>query len=161
MGRFVSIQAVPRRQAGAVLYVALIILILLSLIGIVGMRVSGMQERMSANYMRTNEAFQIAERDARAVEADIQAAIDGASGSYPANQEACSPVFDPLTWAESVTAGAAVHTRRIDKCFAASSLKLGEKQNEQTGNIYEITVLSSDDPANATATAVIDTIFIP
>ncbi len=160
MSRFVDIRT-RRRQRGAVLYVALIILILLSLIGIVGMRVSGMQERMSANYMRTNQAFQLAERDARVVEANIQAAIDGASGNYSADQEVCSPVFDPLTWAEGVTATAATYTRRIDKCFAASSLKLGEKQSEQTGNIYEVTVLSSDDPANASATAVIDTIFIP
>lgn len=152
----------PRRtQQGAVLYIALILLILLALIGIVGMRVTGMQERMSANYMRTNQAFQLAERDARGVEADIQAAVDGASGTYPANQEVCSPVFDPLTWAEGITAASATYTRRIDKCFAASSLKLGAKQSEQTGNIYEVTVLSSDDPANASATAVIDTIFIP
>lgn len=151
----------PRKQQGAVLYIALILLILLALIGIVGMRVTGMQERMSANYMRTNQAFQLAERDARGIEAAIQAAVDGAAGTYTANQEVCSPVFDPLTWAEGVTAATATYTRRIDKCFAASSLKLGGKQNEQTGNIYEVTVLSSDDPANASATAVIDTIFIP
>ncbi len=152
----------PRRaQQGAVLYIALILLILLALIGIVGMRVTGMQERMSANYMRTNQAFQQAEMAARVIETNIQTAIDGASGTYPANQEICSPVFDPLTWAEGISAASATYTRRIDKCFAASSLKLGAKQSEQTGNIYEVTVLSSDDPANASATAVIDTIFIP
>jgi len=150
-----------RKQQGAVLYIALILLILLALIGIVGMRVTGMQERMSANYMRTNQAFQLAEQDARGIEAAIQTAVDGAAGTYTANQEVCSPVFDPLTWAEGVTAATATYTRRIDKCFAASSLKLGAKQSEQTGNIYEVTVLSSDDPANASATAVIDTIFIP
>ena len=40
----------PSRQHGAVLYVALIMLILLALIGVVGMQVAGMQERMSSDY---------------------------------------------------------------------------------------------------------------
>lgn len=160
MYRLVELR-IGRKQRGAVLYTALIILILLALIGIVGMRVTGLQERMSANYMRVNQAFQAAEMDARQVEAGIDAAVNSSVGTYAADQEVCAPVFDPLTWAESLDSAQGSYTRRIDKCFAASSLKLGEKQNEQTGNIYEITVLSSDDPANATATAVIDTIFIP
>lgn len=160
MYRLVELR-IGRKQRGAVLYITLIILILLALIGIVGMRVTGLQERMSANYMRVNQAFQAAEMDARQVEAGIDAAVNSSVGTYAADQEVCAPVFDPLTWAESLDSAQGSYTRRIDKCFAASSLKLGEKQNEQTGNIYEITVLSSDDPANATATAVIDTIFIP
>ena len=145
-------------QQGAVLYVALIMLLILALLGVVGMQVTGMQERMAANYLRTNQAFQQAEANARAREADIEAAVFGTTGTYTADQEVCAPVFDPLTWA---TAGTAIYTRRIDRCFAASSLKLGEKLNEDTGNIYEITALSSDDDANPSATAVINTIFIP
>ena len=148
-------------QRGAVLYVALIMLLILALLGVVGMQVTGMQERMAANYLRTNQAFQQAEANARAREADIEAAVFGTTGTYTADQEVCAPVFDPLTWAGSQTAGTAIYTRRIDRCFAASSLKLGEKLNDDTGNIYEITALSSDDDANPSATAVINTIFIP
>ncbi|MCM5640131.1 PilX N-terminal domain-containing pilus assembly protein, partial [Xanthomonas hortorum] len=37
-------------QSGAVLYVALIMLILLALLGIAGMQVTGLQERMAFNY---------------------------------------------------------------------------------------------------------------
>ncbi len=160
MYRLVELR-IGRKQRGAVLYIALIILILLALIGIVGMRVTGLQERMSANYMRVNQAFQAAEMDARQVEAGIDAAVNSSVGTYAADQEVCAPVFDPLTWAESLDSAQGSYTRRIDKCFAASSLKLGEKQNEQTGNIYEITVLSSDSAGNPSANAVIDTIFIP
>jgi len=160
MYRLVELR-IGRKQRGAVLYIALIILILLTLIGIVGMRVTGLQERMSANYMRVNQAFQAAEMDARQVEAGIDAAVNSSVGTYAADQEVCAPVFDPLTWAESLDSAQGSYTRRIDKCFAASSLKLGEKQNEQTGNIYEITVLSSDSVGNPSANAVIDTIFIP
>ena len=41
--------AARSRQEGAALYVALMILVLLALIGIVGMQVAGLQERMAAN----------------------------------------------------------------------------------------------------------------
>lgn len=147
-------------QQGAVLYVALIMLILLSLIGVIGMQVASMQEKMAANYLRTNLAFQNAEADARTVEDNIEAAISG-GGTYAADQEVCAPVFDPLTWANDQADTGASYTRRVDKCFASSSRRIGKKQNEETGNIYEITALASDDDANAAASAVINTIFIP
>jgi type IV pilus assembly protein PilX len=53
------------QQRGAVLYVALIMLILLALLGVVGMQVAGMQERMAANYRAANMAFQASERAGR------------------------------------------------------------------------------------------------
>lgn len=153
-----------RAQRGAVLYVALIMLILLAMIGIIGLQVTGMQERMSANYRATNLAFQNAEDRARAVENQIQTALTTAAGTFAADQEACSPTFDPLTWSENparLSAVDEVYTRRIDKCFPASSLKMGLKRNEETGNIYQVTALRADDNANKTSDAVIDTIFIP
>ena len=152
----------PQSQRGAVLYVALIMLVLLALIGIAGMQVTGMQERMSANYLRTNQAFQNAESDARRVEGSIAAKIEGGD-VFVANQEACSPTYDPLTWADGVTSPTAGYTRRIDKCFAATSLRTGRAESEDTGNIYQVTALSSDtpDPDTAAASAVIDTVFIP
>ncbi len=151
------------RQTGAVLYVALIMLILLAMIGIVGLQVTGMQERMSANYRATNLAFQNAEERARQVENNIQAALTVAGGTFTADQEECSPSFDPLTWAEGlpITATNNVWTKRIDKCFPASSLKMGAKKNEETGNIYEVTALRADNDANKSSDAVIDTVFIP
>lgn len=150
-----------RQQRGAVLYVALIMLILLALIGIAGMQVTGMQERMAANYLRSNQAFQNAEADVRTQEAAIKTAIEN-GGVFEANQEECSPVFDPATWADGKTAAAAIHTRRLDKCvMGGGGTGLGGRKNEETENIYQITVLASDDPANPSSSAVIDTIFIP
>ncbi|HEY9255145.1 MAG TPA: PilX N-terminal domain-containing pilus assembly protein, partial [Stenotrophomonas sp.] len=61
------------QQQGAVLYVALIMLVLLALIGVVGMQVASMQERMSANYLAANQAFQQAEAQVRGREAEITA----------------------------------------------------------------------------------------
>lgn len=154
----------PRRhQGGAVLYVALIILVLLAMIGIVGLQVTGLQERMSSNYRAVNRAFQNAEDRARQVEGNIQTALVTGSGTFTANQEACSPSFDPLTWAEALPISNlnSTWTKRIDKCFPASSLKMGAKKNEETGNIYEVTALRADDDTNKTSDAVIDTVFIP
>ena len=149
------------KQRGAVLYVALIMLILMALIGVVGMQVTNLQERMSANYRGANLAFQLAEADARNVETEIGESLIGGAHVYSADQEVCSPTFDPESWAEGTTAAKSQYTRRIDRCFAASSRRVGAKENEETGNIYEITVLASDDVNNPSATAVVNTIFIP
>lgn len=148
-------------QRGAVLYVALIMLILMALIGVVGMQVTNLQERMSANYRGANLAFQLAELDARRIESEIGESLTKSPNVYAANQEVCSPTFDPESWAEGVSVATSQYTRRIDRCFAASSRRVGAKENEETGNIYEITVLASDDNDSPSATAVINTIFIP
>src|SRR5690606_25547533 len=62
-----------RHQRGAALYVALIFLVVLALLGIGGMQVALLQERMAANYRATNEAFQRSEAVARAIEGDLNA----------------------------------------------------------------------------------------
>ncbi len=49
------------RQSGAVLFISLIILILLTLIGMTTLRGSFLQEKMSANYKNKSKAFQAAE----------------------------------------------------------------------------------------------------
>lgn len=155
--------AVPRPggQRGAVLYVALIMLVLLALIGIAGMQVAGMQERMAANYLRSNVAFQAAEGQVRVKEDEIAEGLY-THGAFTADQEACEPSFDPLTWAnEQVSGGGMSHTRRLDKCFPSSSIVVGSSVSDDTGNIYEISAQSLDDPDSPGATAVINTIYIP
>ncbi|NLC61399.1 MAG: protein PilX [Gammaproteobacteria bacterium] len=148
------------RNRGAVLYVALIMLVLLALLGIVGMQVAGLQERMAANYLRANVAFQNAEARARTSEAAIESAVYS-TGTFAADQEMCSPTFDPLTWADGLSGPTGDHVRRIDKCFPASSLRAGGLASEETGNIYEISALAGDTPTSPSATAVVNTIYIP
>ncbi|UZW62273.1 pilus assembly PilX family protein [Lysobacter enzymogenes] len=154
-------RAPPRRQRGAALYVALIMLILLALLGLVGMQVTGMQERMSANYGRVSTAFQNAEALARQRETAIRTALYAGGGTFQADEELCSTTYDPSTWANAAASDSATHIRRIDKCVPASSLVVGGKKNEDTGNIYQVSALRGDLDANAGASAAIDTIFIP
>jgi type IV pilus assembly protein PilX len=51
----------PRKQQGAVLIVALMILVILTLLGISAMRFTILETRMTANMAESNRAFQVAE----------------------------------------------------------------------------------------------------
>ena len=160
-----SAYAGARGQRGAALYVALIMLILMALIGIVGMQVAGLQERMAANFLNVNLAFQNTESGVRVMERTIDAALVGEVGTFEADQEVCQPTFDPVTWADGVgstdTSGTS-YTRRIDGCIAGGdSLNEGGTVDEDTNNIYEITTMASSHDDNAASSAVVSTIYIP
>lgn len=150
----------PRNQRGAVLYVALIMLVLLALLGIVGMRVAGLQERMSASYRDVNVAFQQAELKVRDVEENISQVLGG-NNEFVADSQNCLDGYDPTSWATSSTTEVKddQHTKRIDKCFPQSDISEGAgPANEDTGNIYQVTGIRSSGRGTAAA---IDTVFIP
>ncbi|RDZ29250.1 pilus assembly PilX family protein [Lysobacter silvisoli] len=152
------------QQRGAVLYVAMIMLILLALLGIVGMQVTGLQERMSANYNRVNVAFQNAEALARQRESEVQSGLFSASARYVADDETCSR-FDPTRWSDPASNrdARAVRTQRIDGCPGGmpSSLKAGGRKNDTTDDAYRVTALAGDRDADPASIAVVDTIYIP
>ena len=167
------ISSFPGRQRGAALYVALVFLVLLALIGVAGMQVAVLQERMSANYRATNVAFQRAEAVARTQEVLIETALGPAgAGSFVADQERCDPSFDPATWAETQSFdatgdsptdvdGQVSRTRRIDTCTPGGTLsKGGTPVSEKTDLRYQITAFSTDQPADPSSDAAIDTTFI-
>lgn len=150
------------------LYVAMIMLILLALIGIVGMQVASMQERMSANYREINRAFQSAEalaRESECVLEDIvnRTATAGCDSMTAADvDQVCDDGFDAGQWSQnqSLTTGAAVNARLIGPCISGNaSLDMGAAVNEDPNPIYQITTYSTDESASSAAT--IDTIFRP
>lgn len=145
-------------QHGAVLYVALIMLILLALIGVVGMQVASMQERMSANYLASNQAFQQAELQVREREADI---TSGTEYDY----EECNVPFEPVEWANEVgtDVGSEVRTRNVSICNRQCSAGAGVDISEQPCNMFRTTAFSRnlpDDAAASSSLAAVDTIFI-
>ncbi len=80
----------PRRERGAALLVALVMLLIMSMIGVTAMQGSAMQERMAGNSRDRNLAFQAAEAALR--EAEIFLELPGAlpdfinaGGLYQAN----------------------------------------------------------------------------
>jgi type IV pilus assembly protein PilX len=66
-----SPRLVPRRERGAALFVALMVLILLSLLALSAAQVTGLQERMAGIYRADNLAFQSAEQRLRREEREV------------------------------------------------------------------------------------------
>lgn len=146
-----------RTQRGAVLYVALIILILLTLIGIIGMQVATMQERMSSNYVAANQAFQRAELGLR--NAEVQVA---ANTAY--DYEDCATPFSAEAWAEGAGDAevANVRVRNISRCTGQCSASAAVDESETLCNWYRITAFSrdQDSAADSSSFAAVDSIYI-
>lgn len=163
---FVSVRA-PAAQRGAVLYIAMIMLILLALIGIVGMQVAGLQERMSSNYRSENLAFQRAEGLARQNECALEDLVNrtttaGCGTITP--DDFCDNSFDAGDWADgfTVASGGQVNARLIGPCISGNSpLDMGAPVNEDPNPVYQLTVYSTDRAVDPSADAAIDTIFRP
>ncbi|MCL1499896.1 pilus assembly PilX family protein [Xanthomonas nasturtii] len=154
-------------QSGAVLYVALIMLILLALLGIAGMQVTGLQERMAFNYRSSNVAFQNAEQLARSTECGIENAVNRTSNAGCAvvtDVKECAQPFDPTGWAMSLkpSNGPGSNVRLLGPCISGnSSLGMGEPVNEDPNPVYQITAYNADGADGDAADAAVDTIFRP
>lgn len=159
-----------REQSGAVLYVAMIMLVLLAMIGVIGMQVATMQERMSANYRATNIAFQRAEGLARNTECALEDIVNrtttvGCNAVVAGDvNQICDDGYDAGNWTDGQTlaTGQDVNARLIGPCISGNaSLDMGAAVNEDPNPIYQVTAYNIDDAANPTAASTIDTIFRP
>lgn len=158
-----------RKESGVALYVALIMLILLAMLGIVGMQVASMQERMASSYRAVNRAFQNAE----AVVREAECAIEGIANRSPTPGCAivthaqihlmCEEGFDPAAWGElqSLAAVPVVSVRQIDRCVQVQGpLDMGvQPESERPFPVYRITSYAADESTNASSSAVVDTVF--
>lgn len=153
------------RQGGAALYVALIMLVLLALIGVIGMQVAGMQERMASNYQAVNIAFQHAEGLVR----EVECTLEGRPGCAVALDVDlnCSLPFDAGAWAtdQGLATSPAINVRRIDSCIGISDATVGHAPVREIDAVYQITVYASDAVTDgavtrpASSAAVIETIY--
>jgi type IV pilus assembly protein PilX len=73
----------PRRQQGAILVIALLFLVLLTIIGISSISSVTLEERMAGNLREQTTAFQAAESALRDAEIDLQADIGGTGNRDP------------------------------------------------------------------------------
>ncbi len=69
------------KQSGIALIISFIILLLLTIIGVSGMKVTGLEEKMAGNDRDQNVAFQSAEAALRAGEARVNAVWNNGTGS--------------------------------------------------------------------------------
>jgi type IV pilus assembly protein PilX len=152
-----------RSQRGAVLYVALVILVLLALLGIAAMQVTSLQERMTADYYATSQAFQNAEGVAREVERTLMKQVNGAE-TIKIDQPLCTGAgFDPVKWADAKPRTSNTYIRRIDKCTSGiSSVSQGKAPlNDDPNLIFQVSAYAADRVKDTASDAVVDTIFVP
>lgn len=158
-----------RHQRGAALYVALIFLVVLALLGIGGMQVALLQERMAANYRATNQAFQRSEAVARAIEGDLNApnsrfVPDAAEREQERRCDDPAPVRGS-SWADLRSIDddpdTAVVVSRLDECTPGYSIAMRGAENEKTAVIWQISAFATDAADSPTSDAAVETIFMP
>jgi len=111
-----------KRQQGTVLIVSLIMLLVLTLIGVSGMKTSTMEEKMTRNLHDRNLAFQAAEAALRAAEQNIQDNIiatnifdaDGSDGLYDRSD---MRIWENIGW----TANDSLEYSGFDSSYKVSS----------------------------------------
>lgn len=161
--------AAASRQRGAVLYVALIMLILLAMIGVIGAQVSSIQERMSANYLSANMAFQRAEAQARTNERCLEQMVNRTGAACNAPVDAyCDSTTEPdaYTWATERKLdddeADKIRLRMIGKCTGDLGVGMGEGPvSEDPNPVFQVTAYQTDRDIDPSSAASIDTIFKP
>lgn len=163
----------PALARGAALYVALIMLILLALIGVVGMQVAGLQERMAASYYATNIAFQNAEGTARLTECEVEVMMypeqagtlgcTALASTEVARQ--CDDGWEVGEWLDTQNLASTVpayNVRKIDECIVGeTSIAMGIGPADEVApiSVYQISVYDVDSTSNRSSAAGIDTVF--
>lgn len=119
----------PQRQSGAVLIIGLILLVVLTLLGVQGMRTNVAQERMAGNMRERNLAFQAAEAALRAGERQNPVA----AGSVFTPD--VTPLPDPANWDGVATPATGGNTVAdfADGLHAAPSFHMGPPQYIRIG----------------------------
>lgn len=96
-----------RQQVGMSLIMGLLFLALLSLLGLAGMSVSSLEERMAGNTQDRTLALNAAEAALRDCEAVLQGAalpaFDGTNGMYQAAALGATPIWKGIDWTAANT----------------------------------------------------------
>ena len=107
--------SILRRQSGAALVVALVLLLVMTVLGVTAMRTTTLQERMAGNLRDSNLAFQSAEAALREAEVFLKQPVlppfAGADGLLPVEDEAGVAAFwDTYDWDGNSRTGTALAT---------------------------------------------------
>lgn len=157
----------PTRQRGVALYVALIMLLLLTLLGLAALQVTSMQERMSGNYRTFNLAFNRAEDALRQVEFEIQQTIAEAGPfaveTDPAVQCVNGDITglgDLRTWADdSEPGGAATRVANITGCSGIPSSVKDDNSADVAPQTFLIFAANSDRDTNPSSVVVLEATY--
>lgn len=151
---------VQRSQRGSVLFTAMMLLIILSLLALSAATVTGLQERMAGTYRAEHLAFEHAEARLRATERSILAEIDPCHAANP----------DPSAeWLEAAPASGTQNYRNMTR--GPTSRAFGWRGSNQAGKpalvgdiqcaYFEVSAVDFDMPADATSSAVVTSVYVP
>jgi Tfp pilus assembly protein PilX len=110
----------PAQQRGAVLFIALIMLLLLTLIGITAMQVTLLQERMAGGFRIQHQAFEAAENLLKSNRKDLNDAANS-SGPLYYSPDATLITGNALPWTPWLTSEPTAPLAQINAHIAVGS----------------------------------------
>jgi Tfp pilus assembly protein PilX len=153
----------PARQSGAALFVALIILVLLTLLVLAAARVTSLQERMAGVYYADARAFEEAEDRLRAQEREVLA-------GDPDQMCTTAPGTGvPAGWTNGTATAAGSVIENLNNPQSAASRGIGVGRSRQGGSLipggpgcllFRISAFDFDSPGQ-TSSAVVQSNFVP
>ena len=158
----------PGRQDGIALYVALIMLLLLTLLGLAALQVTAMQERMSGNFRTLNLAFNRAEDTLRNSEFEIQRLIaEGGPFAVPTDpaiqcaQGNITGLQTLRTWANARVPSdpAAARVANITGCSGIPSSIRDDNSPDLPPQTFLIVAANSDRPNDPSSVVVLEATY--
>ena len=157
---FGMMQRSPRGARGAVLFVGLIFLLLLTLLGVTAMQVTVLQERMAGNFRIAHQAFESAEGAISKGQADVRdvlVALDNYATVATMNTSGVSPWDTWLT--NTATTPQLLILRRY--CGPGCSDTRGVPTTSDPERLVNFYVLSGQDfDPSATSTAIVQSVYV-
>ena len=139
-------------SSGYILYMALILLLAVTVLAIIAMRSTLTEEIMARGHRDLGRAMQAAESQIQQAEVSLDPAA-------PIVAVTCATT-DSETWANAQQA-AGFDLQRIDPCDGSSSLSMGGSTTQKTDQKYRILATDFDDPNRRGSQVTIETIYIP
>lgn len=140
------------RPHGYILYMALVLLMAVTVLAVIAMRSTGTEEVMARGHRDLGRAFQ-------AAEAQLQQAETSIDPAEPLSTMACA-TEDSETWGLAQDE-AGFDVRRIDPCDGSSSLGMGGSTTQDTDQKYRILATDFDNPNRRGSQVTLETIYIP
>ncbi len=140
------------RQQGYLLYMALILLLAVTVLAIIAMRSTSSEEIMARGQRDLTRAFESAESQV----INAEQSLDPAN---PTTDFSCQTI-DAESWATDQNE-AGFNLQRIDPCDGSSSLAMGSSSTQKTDMKYRILATDFDNPQRRGSQVAIETIYIP
>jgi len=157
---FGTLQHNPRNERGAVLFVGLIFLLLLTLLGVTAMQVTVLQERMAGNFRVAHQAFEQAEGLVASGQADVRnvlIALDQYATVASMDASGVSPWDTWLT--NTTTTPQLLILRRY--CGPGCSDTRGVPTTSDPERLVNFYVLSGQDfDPSATSTSIVQSVYV-